>query len=550
MNGNLLVIFSNLLIIVYAIRTIRNVFYLVFLWQLKEYRVDRMIAHLKTWQGKKMIFGWMPGIKWLLFILCIILYFYPSADFSFYFFMIFTFMVYYAEGIGNLLELQRRGWRKPKWTAKAISIVATGLIFALVIILVSRWMFAAFIIGDKLLPLIVTAMVILLNIPISLYKKLIAWKATKKMAKLNNLTVIGITGSYGKTSTKEFLASIISSKFNILKTEESINTEIGVAKTVLAKLTSKHEVFIVEMGAYKRGEIAAICGIVHPKIGIITGINQQHIGLFGSIENTMDTKFELIKSLQADGFAIFNSANKYVQKMADRARKERSDLSIWNYKRVNNKNLIGKNLLFVYETEVETDKLSFKLSYHGQTLACQTKLLGAQHVDNILGAACASLILGFPFKKLTTAISKLDSPAKTMRLVSSGTKAILVDDTYNANPDGVLAALEYMRILKGVKILVLTPLIELGENADNIHRILGKKAAEICNLILLTNLNYVNSFTAGASAVAHGKEKIQIVNSTVGQKIISQCIKKDGVVVFEGRESGRILEKLLLSKNS
>jgi UDP-N-acetylmuramoyl-tripeptide--D-alanyl-D-alanine ligase len=549
MNGNLLVIFSNLLIVMYAIRTIRNVFYLVFLWQLKEYRVDRMIAHLKTWQGKKLIFGWVPGIKWSLFLLFIILYFYPSTDFLFYFFMVFTFMVYYAEGIGNLLELQRRGWRKPKWTAKAIFIVATGLIFTLLIILVSRGMFAAFIIGDKLLPIVMTVMVILLNIPITLYKKLIAWKAAKKMAELNNLTVIGITGSYGKTSTKEFLASILSSKFNILKTEESINTEIGVAKTILSKLTSKHEVFIVEMGAYKRGEIAAICGITHPKIGIITGINQQHIGLFGSIENTMDTKFELIKSLQMSGFAIFNSANKYVQKMADRARKERSDLSIWNYKRVDNANFTGKNLLCAYDIKVEADKLSFKLSYHGQTLTCETKLLGAQHVENVLGAACACLTLGFPFKELETAISKLDSPAKTMRLVSSGTKAILVDDTYNANPDGVLAALEYMKILKGVKILVLTPLIELGESADNIHKILGKKAAEICDPILLTNLNYINSFTAGASAVAHGEKKIQIVNSTVGQKIISQHLKEDGVVVFEGRESGRILE-LLLSKNS
>lgn len=548
-------IFSNLSIWAYVIRTVRNTFYLVFLWQLKEYRLDRIIAHLKTWQGRKLILGWMTLIKWLIFILGITLYFYPFPFFFTVFFIIFISIIYYVEGLGNLFELGRRGWRRPKWTAKAIFITASGLFFILIMMLIS-WrfdaegglMFAAFIVADKLLPIVIAAIVILLSIPLLLYRKLIVWKATKKMTELNNLTVIGITGSYGKTSTKEFLASILSSKYNILKTENSINTEIGVAQTVLNKLTSKHEIFIVEMGAYRKGEIAAICEIVHPKIGIITGINEQHIGLFGSIENTMETKFELIKSLQKNGFAVFNAANEHVQKMTKWCGGERPDLSVWTYRHVNNKNFTGKNLLCAYDIKIKTDKLSFKLLYHGRELVCEAKLLGDQHVDNILGAVCVSLILDFPFRGLEKVISKLDSPAKTMKLVESHTKAILVDDTFNANPDGVLAALKYMKIFKGMKILVLTPLIELGKDADNIHKFLGRKAAEVCDLILLTNLNYIDSFTEGASSIARGREKIQIVNSTVGQKIIEQNTREGGIVIFEGRESGRILEKLVLPK--
>lgn len=558
MNREYLILFSNLFITAYIIRTVRNTFYPVFLWQIKEYRLDRILAHLKTLQGKKLIFGWLSLIKWLILINYLLLYFYPlrvlNEPIGLLFFIIIP-IIYYFEGIWNLLELYRRGWRIPKWTPKTVIIVITGFLFVFLTVLSSRQvdgsddlMFAPFIIADKLLPIAIIVIVIVLNIPSLLYRKWITWKAKKKIAEFTDLIVIGITGSYGKTSTKEFLASILATKFNVLATEGSINTEIGVAKTVL-RLTDEHEIFIVEMGAYKKGEIAAICEIVQPKMGIITGINEQHIELFGSIENTIKTKFELVKSLQKNGVAIFNAANRYVQKMISWCGSQRPDLSIWRYQRVANKKFID-NALSAYDTKAYTDKLSFRLLYHGQELPFETKLLGIQQVDNILAAACASLILGLSHREIQKAVSRLNAPTKTMRLVGKYKKAILIDDTYNANPDGVLAALEYMRIINGIKILVLTPLIELGTDADSIHELLGKKAAEVCDLILLTNLNYIDSFTKGASLVEKGGEKIQIVNSIVGERIIKQHIQKGGAVVFEGKESGKILERFLLPKSS
>ncbi|GAI48689.1 unnamed protein product, partial [marine sediment metagenome] len=130
-----------------------------------------------------------------------------------------------------------------------------------------------------------------------------------------NLLVVGITGSYGKTSTKEFLATVLSKRFNVLKTKEHQNSEIGISRCILNELKPEHKVFIVEMGAYGKGGIKLLCDIAKPKIGILTGMNEQHLALFGSQENIIKTKYELIENLPSDGMAIFNGNNKYCSEL-------------------------------------------------------------------------------------------------------------------------------------------------------------------------------------------------------------------------------------------
>ena len=158
---------------------------------------------------------------------------------------------------------------------------------------------------------ILTAVVIVLQRLSNFIKNYYIRMAGKKLSFYPNLTIIGITGSYGKTSVKNFLTHILSGKYNTISAPKNINTDIGVAEFVLRTDFAKTNIFIVEMGAYKIGEIKKICDMVKPKIGILTAISEQHLSLFGDIKKTQQAKYELLLSLPADGLAVVNADNAY-----------------------------------------------------------------------------------------------------------------------------------------------------------------------------------------------------------------------------------------------
>lgn len=355
--------------------------------------------------------------------------------------------------------------------------------------------------------------------------------AKRKIANFKNLTVVGITGSFGKTSTKEFLATILGEKFKVAKTPEFNNTDIGVAKYILGNLTADHEIFVVEMGAYKRGEIKEICDIVQPQIGIITGINEQHASLFGSLENTKSAKFELIDSLPKNGRALFNGDNMYCLEMAAVAKQREITTIIYSRKKE------------IEDIKIFRDHIEFKFMDKGKDYTAKVAVLGDHFTTNLLAAIRVSELCGMGSREITRGLAKIATPVHTMELYKTSRTGSLVDDTFNANSDGVIAALNYMKIFRGEKILVLTPLIEIGDRAEKIHELLGEKVAQVCDMILLTNINYNKSFVIGAKRVG-GENKVQIVNTTLGVKLIKENLGKDGVAVFEGKGAARILAQL------
>ncbi len=501
----------------------RNVFYLVFLWQLKEYRLDRIIAHLKTPIGKKLIFGRLNIIKWILFlgVLSGINFLIRISYFLFWFIWIF-------EAVFFIRELILYRWRLPQLTLKVI-LILTAIFLILINFLNGRTVVFGPLV-DRFIWFLISIFVLLFNIPAFLYRQFLIYRTKNKILSFPNLTVIGITGSYGKTSIKEFLATILSEKYKVAKTTEFTNTDIGIAKYILNELKPYHEILVVEMGAYKKGEIKAICDMVKPKMGIITGINEQHLELFGSIENTMKAKFELVESLPEKGIAIFNGNNKYCLKMADWSKERGSKTLLYNPTRD------------VKNIRTFTDHIELTLAENNDLL--KVNLLGRQAVENILAAVYAAKSLGLTGKEIKEGVSRIVSASKTMQIAGILEGMNLVDDTFNANPDGVIAAVDYMKLYKGKKILVLTPLIELGQEAEKIHARIGEQASQICDLILLTNLNYHKSIVEGAKKMKN-EEKIQIVNTSAGTKLIRENLNKEGVVLFEGKEAGRILERLV-----
>lgn len=534
---NVIILFLPVVLFSFVIRTIRYSLYYVFLCQLKEYRIDRLFAHLKTSNGQKLIFGKLTIIKWFLLVLIILSTLVRIGEV--FRISIWTFwFIWFLEAIWSLKELVTTGWRIPILTPKVIIILVLVFTIQFGFIITGlgiheKYLFVQPLISpflDKLLGSMIALAIVFVNIPGSIYKRWIINKAAGKIAKFKHLIVIGITGSYGKTSTKEFLATILSEKFKVAKTPEFTNTDIGIANYILKELKPEHEVLVVEMGAYKKGEIKTICDMLKPKAGIITGINEQHLELFGSIENTMRAKFELIESLPEKGVAIFNGDNKYYLQMVN-----------WS-KKLGLKTLIYNTTADVKTVKTFTDHIEFTLV--DKNYLFRVNLLGKQAIDNLLAAIYVAKSLGLTTEIIRSGIAKIVPTPKTMQSIGKVGGMMLVDDTFNANPDGVKAAADFMKIFKGKKILVLTPLIELGAEAEKIHAQLGEHLAKICDLILVTNLNYNKSFIGGVTKIS-SEEKVQVVNAALGVKLIRENLDEDGVVLFEGKETAKILNKLL-----
>ncbi len=299
-------------------------------------------------------------------------------------------------------------------------------------------------------------------------------KAKIKREGFEDLLVIGITGSYGKTSTKEFLYTILSEKFNVLKTEAHQNSEIGVSQCILNDLKEEHEIFICEMGAYNRGGIKLLCDIAKPKIGILTGINEQHLSTFGSQEKIIKGKYELIESLPEKGLAIFNGGNDYCLELYQNTSKP--------------KRLYGKEGdIWPEDIEVAKDSVSFKVfSKDGDKAEFKINLLGSQNVENILGAVCCAKELGMSLKEIARACEKIKPEQGAMKLLKGKNGLNIIDSTYSANPDGVIADLNYLKIWPGRKVIVMPCLIELGRASKEVHKRIGQKIGEVCDLAIIT----------------------------------------------------------------
>ncbi len=445
-----------------------NLFF-IYLVQLKEYRWDRIKAHLKTLTGRRQLIGYFNLLKWRKFYspkftlrVILILIFTFIAQYNFFFFGL-RFLFRSLEDISSLIPL-----------LVLLVLFLINLITPLVVF------FAA-------------AISVLLTAPI---KKLTISLAKVKMKRRPHLLVIGITGSYGKTAVKEILSFILSNFYQVLKTPLNCNTQLGVAKWILKKLKRKDEIFIVEMGAYKKGEIKKMAKMVKPKIGIITAVNEQHLALFGSITKTQWAKYELIKSLPEDGLAIFNANNKYTK--------------------------------YLYQVCKKPKKL-----YGQRGSRLQTKILGDWHRDNIQAALAVCDYLKIPRKKVYRQVKKLKEFPLGIQIKKGKRGAKIIDDAYSANPTGFLAALELLRKTPGKqKILVAQGIIELGNMSQKIHRQIGQKAGEFCDKVFLIQPDFYQAIIEGAN-----REKTFVDVEEDGALLLAKIkglLNKNTVVLLEG----------------
>jgi len=310
-------------------------------------------------------------------------------------------------------------------------------------------------------------------------------EAKAKINALPNLVVIGITGSYGKTSTKFYLQKLLSSKYNVLMTPESYNTTMGVVKTVREQLDATYDIFICEMGAKNVGEIKEICDIVKPKYGIITSIGPAHLESFKSMENIVRTKFELCDALPEDGIIFLNGDNEYIAKHTPSRKAV--------YYGTENREL---EMVFGDDISVSDKGTSFTAHTESDSYNYDTKILGKHSVVNILGCIAVARFMGCDAKQLVLPIKRLETAPHRLQLRPGG-EVTIIDDAFNSNPSGSRAALDVLGAFDGVKIMITPGMVELGDKEEMYNMEFGEYAAQKCDYVLLVGDRIVKSIAKG-----------------------------------------------------
>lgn len=296
-------------------------------------------------------------------------------------------------------------------------------------------------------------------------------KALQQLAEykrsLYNIPVVAITGSVGKTSTKDMVASVLSQKYNVLKTQGNYNNEIGLPLTLLS--LKDEEAMVLEMGMNSFGEISLLTKIAKPDVAVITNVGTAHIGLLGSRENILKAKLEILEGLNSNGTLVINYDNDLLHSWYE---KEKDNYNVITYGLQEGSNIIGKNPEFsengsVYETVV-----------NGKTYKVNIPVGGEHFVLNSLCAISVAQVFEIPMEKILKGIEQFELTKRRMEIKTSKCGATVINDCYNANYDSMKAALDYLGKLKNTtKIAVLGDMLELGEYSKELHEKVGEVVA-------------------------------------------------------------------------
>ena len=359
--------------------------------------------------------------------------------------------------------------------------------------------------------------------------------SAKKRIKTFQPKVIGITGSYGKTSTKYILHQILSEKFNTLMTPDSYNTPMGICKVIRGELTAEHEIFIVEMGAYKRGDIRELCNLASPQIGILTAVGPQHLERFKSIENIAKTKYELIESLPPDGLAVFNCDNEICAGLADKREHDGNPVRRYATESFPVASASERAELTATNIQHTDEGLTFTIHTSVGTTEIRTQLLGRHNVSNILAATAVATECGMTLEEIRVAIANVAPVPHRLQLTSSEGNVTIIDDSFNANPVGAKAALEVLTEIQGGKKVLVTPgMVELGEREYEENKRLGEHAADVCDLVILVGPRRTTPILDGLKAAQYPNQQIIVALNLeeVKQHLATQMQAGD-VVLFE-----------------
>ncbi len=362
------------------------------------------------------------------------------------------------------------------------------------------------------------------NEPFEAYLRNRHIRRCKNKLKKANVIRIGITGSYGKTSVKEILATLLSQRFRVLATPQSYNTPLGIALAT-KKLDNLHDVFIFEMGARQKGDIKELTLLTNPSYAVLTGVNNQHLETFRTVEAIEDTKFELFENMVEDGKAFFNSDNATSVKLSKRFDGEKYLAGI------------ADEDSLVYATDVITSEqgTTFTLNIKGeQPITASSVLLGTHSVSNICLASGVAYQMGLTPEEIAQGINRIKAISHRLEIIPNNKNIVLIDDSYNSNEDGVRAGLEVLDTFKGRKIVLTPGLIELGSEENVANMMFGKELAKHADIVVIVGKHNAEMLINGLKEGGMDTENIYFEKSvTRGKETLESILKEGDVVLFE-----------------
>ena len=331
------------------------------------------------------------------------------------------------------------------------------------------------------------------------YKKM----AKDKLRGMTDLKRVAITGSYGKTSSKNILNDILNIKYNSYATEKSFNTMNGLMISVNNKLDKFTDVFVTEMGAFKKGEIKELCDLIKPQYGILTIIGTAHLESFKTRENIRDAKFELIDSLPSDGIAVLNMDDSYQVSYDIKSDCKKVWVSLKN----------KKADVYASDIKLSGDGTSFKVTFKDskESVVLETLLLGDANVYNVLQAVALAYNLGLSLDEIKRGVKRIKPIEHRLELKKYGSINI-IDDAYNSNPVGAEMAVSVLGMMNGKKIIVTPGMVELGEKQDEYNMNFGKQIAKVCDSVILIGEEQTKPILDGLKKAKYSDKNIYVLN--------------------------------------
>ena len=340
-----------------------------------------------------------------------------------------------------------------------------------------------------------------------------------------DLRVIGITGSVGKSTTKEVIAEVLDQRYRTLKSPGNMNNEIGLPLTIL-RLGPGYERAVLEMGFYIPGEIAFLCDIALPEIGVVTNIGTVHAERAGSQEDIFLGKSELVKALPANGVAVLNMDDPWACKMAELTR-----ASVFFYGLDPAADLWADNV-----EGLGLEGIRFRLHYQYETLHVSVPMIGQHSVHTALRAAAVGLADGLTWKEILDGLRQGHAQLR-LSAIRTENGALLLDDSYNASPESMLAALNLLAELGGHKVAVLGDMLELGQYEKLGHEMVGVRAAEVADMLVTVGMRGHIIATSARQAGLGLKKIAEFENNDEAIAHLRKSLSKEDVVLIKGSHS-------------
>lgn len=349
--------------------------------------------------------------------------------------------------------------------------------------------------------------------------------ARRILRSMPDLKIIGITGSYGKTSTKHYLQRILSESFDTLMTPGSFNTPLGVVRTVREHLKPYNEVFIVEMGAKNIGDIKEICDIVNPSIGIVTAVGEQHLESFKTIENVQRTKFELIDALPADGLAVVNDDFPFA------ANRPVDNVEVVRYAI---RDTAGATVT-ARDITYDSRGTSFTIAGPDWEMRLHTHLVGECNISNLMAAVVTARHLGVPDEKIRIAVDHIEQVEHRLNLKHTPGGITIIDDAFNSNPTGSAMALDVLASMTGGQRIIITPgMIELGDRQEELNRAFGRKIAECADTVIVVGHYNRDAILEGIAEGSMAQERVMMADTfSEAQAMLTSMAKAGDTVLYE-----------------